>query len=148
MFERTAQGLTVNALLLRLSLLGCLLLSGVQAHAIDLFRNYQPEVVISDPYIELRTGPGRGFPIFYVAGQGDAVTVLKRKTDWFKVRVTEPRVTTGWVHLEEMRHTLDLSGREIDFGELGLEQFSNRRVEAGFNGGDFGGASSLTGYVG
>ncbi len=148
MFARTAQGLTVSAPLWRLLLLGWLLLAGTQAHAVDLFRDYHPEVVVSDPYIELRTGPGRGYPIFYVAGQGDAVTVLKRKTDWFKVRVTSPRETTGWVHLEELRHTLDLAGREIDFGELGLEQFTNRRWEAGFNGGDFGGASSLTGYVG
>jgi hypothetical protein len=110
------------------------------------FENYQPEVVVSDPYLEMRTGPGRGYPIFYVAGQGERVTLLKRKTDWFKVRT--PRDKEGWVHISEMDHTLDLDGSEIDFGMLAISDFSNRRWEMGFNGGDFGGASSLTGYVG
>ena len=112
----------------------------------SLFENYQPQVVVSDPYIELRTGPGRGYPIFYVAGQGDAVTILKRKTDWFKVRT--PREKEGWVHIDEMQHTLDLEGQSINFGALGIDDFSTRRWELGFNGGDFGGASSLTGYLG
>ncbi len=110
------------------------------------FASYEPVVVVSDPYIELRTGPGRGYPIFYVAGQGDEVTLLKTRTDWFKVRT--PRDKEGWVHRDELRHTLDLDGNEIDFGALGLADFSDRRWEMGFNGGDFGGASSLTGYVG
>ena len=61
------------------------------AHAISFFKDYHPEVVVSDPYIELRTGPGRGFPIFYVAGQGDTITILKSKTDWYKVQVSSPR---------------------------------------------------------
>ena len=111
-----------------------------------LFENYQPSVVVSDPYIELRTGPGRGYPVFYVAGQGDEVIIIKRKTDWFKVRT--PRDKTGWVHRDEMRHTLDLEGDEVDFGSLGIGDFSTRRWELGFNGGDFGGARSLTGYLG
>ena len=116
------------------------------AQAWTLFDDYQPEVVVSDPYIEMRTGPGRGYPIFYVAGQGEAITIVKRKTDWFKVRTD--REKEGWVHLEEMRNTLDLDGGPIDFGGLGQGDFSDRRWEMGFNGGDFGGARSLTGYLG
>ena len=67
MFERTAQGLTVTARLWGCVLLTGLLLGADRAHAIDLFRDYHPEVVVSDPYLELRTGPARGYPIFYVA---------------------------------------------------------------------------------
>ena len=133
---------------LSISLLLMVVLCAPVAHAISWFEDYEPQVVVSDPYIELRTGPGRGYPVFYVAGQGDAITVLKRKTDWFKVAVAEPRAKEGWVHIKEMRHTLDLAGREIDFHELGLDDFSKRRFEAGFTGGDFGGASSLSAYLG
>ena len=127
-------------------LAGICLFSAPHALGWNLFEKYQPQVMVSDPYIEMRTGPGRGYPIFYVAGQGEAVTVLKRKTSWFKVRTGRDK--EGWVHVDEMRSTLDLDGQEIDFGQLGIADFSNRRWEAGFTGGDFGGASSLTGYLG
>ncbi len=46
-----------------------------------------PEVVIDDPYIDLHTGPGRGYPIFFVAERGEQIALLKRRTEWFKVRV-------------------------------------------------------------
>ena len=63
------------------------------------------EVTIQDPFIELHTGPGRGYPIFHVAGRGERVEVLRRRTDWFQVRV--PRGEEGWVPLEQMARTLD-----------------------------------------
>lgn len=125
-----------------------LLMAFGEANAVSFFRDYHPEVVVSDPYIELRTGPGRGYPIFYVAGQGDLITLLKNKTDWYKVSVSLPRVKEGWVHRSELRHTLDWDGNAVDLGSLGLADFSNRRFEFGVNGGEFGGASSLTGYFG
>ena len=128
----------------------CLLLMAAApaGHAWSPFEKYQPQVVVSDPYLELHTGPGRGYPVFYVAGQGDRITLLKRRTDWFKIAVTSPREKQGWVHRDALRHTLDLDGGEIDFGALGMEDFSQRRWEVGFTGGDFNGASSLAGYVG
>ena len=110
------------------------------------FKNYQPTVVVSDPYIEMHTGPGRGYPIFYVAGQGDKVQVLKRRTDWFKIK--GPRDQKGWVHVDQMRHTLDLEGNPIYIPEYGIGDFSRRRWETGVTGGDFGGARSISTYVG
>ena len=118
------------------------------AHGWSLFDQYEPEVVVSDPYLELRTGPGRGYPVFYVAGQGDRITLLKRRTDWFKVAVTNPREKQGWVHREALSHTLDLDGSMVEVGALGLDDFSGRRWEMGFSGGDFNGASALSGYLG
>jgi len=109
------------------------------------FKSDQPDVVVSDPYIEMHTGPGRGYPVFYVAGQGDRVKILKRRTDWFKIEI--PRgsydVRRGWVHVDQMRHTLDLEGNPIEIGEYGLEDFSHRRWEFGLGGGDFDGAATI-----
>jgi hypothetical protein len=110
------------------------------------FKKYEPEVLVSDPYIEMHTGPGRGYPIFYVAGQGDEITIIKQRTDWFKVK--GPRDKEGWVHVDQMRHTLDLDGNPIDFGEYGIDEFSQRHWEMGMTGGDFGGAASIAGYIG
>ena len=109
------------------------------------FKRYQPDVVVSDPYIEMHTGPGRGYPIFYVAGQGDQITILKRKTDWFKVRL--PRgsfdAREGWVNIDQMRHTLDLDGDPIEIMKPGIEQFATRRWEFGLGGGDLEGAATI-----
>ncbi|TDJ29567.1 MAG: hypothetical protein E2O59_04015 [Gammaproteobacteria bacterium] len=134
---------------LTLGLVGLFLATPAQARLLDIFQKYQPEVVVSDPYIEMHTGPGRGYPIFYVAGQGDRIEILKQRTDWFKVRVPRGQhFKEGWVHVNQMRHTLDLEGNEIDFGEIVLGDFARRRWEMGLNGGDFGGAASITGYLG
>ena len=110
------------------------------------FSSYQPTVVVSDPYIEMHTGPGRGYPIFYVAGQGDQVQILKQRTDWFKIR--GPRDKEGWVHVDQMRHTLDLEGNPVQIPEHGIGDFSRRRWESGVTGGDFGGAASISAYLG
>ena len=118
----------LKSYLIPLRRLACvlILLFTQAARGWSLFERYQPQVLVSDPYIELRTGPGRGYPIFYVAGQGDAITILKRKTDWFKVRT--PREKEGWVHMSEMQHTLDLDGQNINFSALGIDDFSKRDV--------------------
>lgn len=108
----------------------------------DWFADYEPVAVVSDPYIELHTGPGRGYPIFYVAGQGDRITLLKERTDWYKIRT--PRGKEGWVHVSQLKSTLDLDGQPIEFQEYGMGEFAGRRWEAGFGGGDFGGASKLS----
>lgn len=114
----------------------------VAAGVTDWFKAYEPSAVVSDPYLELHTGPGRGYPIFYVAGQGDEITLLKERTGWYKVRT--PRGKEGWVHVAQLRNTLDLDGGTIDFREYGIGEFAGRRWELGFQGGDFGGASILT----
>lgn len=108
----------------------------------DWFKDYEPVAVVSDPYLELHTGPGRGYPIFYVAGQGDRITLLKERTDWFKIRT--PRGKEGWVHVSQLRSTLDLDGQPIEFQEYGIGEFAGRRWEMGFGGGDFGGGSILS----
>ncbi|MCZ6887918.1 MAG: SH3 domain-containing protein [Gammaproteobacteria bacterium] len=124
-----------------------LVLSAGQVSAKWLFfDNYTPELVISDPYVEMHTGPARGYPVFYVAGQGEHIEVLKRKTDWFKIRT--PRGKEGWVHISQMHSTLDLSGRHVEFREPNLGDFSSRRWEFGVEGGNFGGAATISGRAG
>ncbi|MBV1905848.1 MAG: SH3 domain-containing protein [Pseudomonadales bacterium] len=111
-------------------------------------KRYEPLVVVSDPYIELRTGPGRGYPKFYVAEQGDQVQLIKRKTDWVKIRTVElNRVKEGWVNVSDMSGTLDMAGDPVIVNEEGLEQFSTRRWELGFIGGDLEGAATLTAFA-
>jgi uncharacterized protein YgiM (DUF1202 family) len=102
------------------------------------------EVQVSEPYIELHTGPGRGYPVFHVVERGERVQVLTRKTDWFRVRTRKGK--EGWVSRAQMETTLTASGENTRFAEPGMGDFSNRRWEAGLLGGAFEGADMITVY--
>ncbi|MFO1465586.1 MAG: SH3 domain-containing protein [Steroidobacteraceae bacterium] len=61
------------------------------------------EVMVTEAFVEMHSGPGRGYPVTYVVGRGEAVQVLYSRTDWFKVRA--PRGQEGWVRREELAKT-------------------------------------------
>ena len=48
-----------------------------------------PTVSVADPYLEMHTGPGRGYPVFHVVDRGEDVAILLRRTDWFKIRAAD-----------------------------------------------------------
>ncbi|WP_405232199.1 SH3 domain-containing protein [Lentisalinibacter salinarum] len=104
------------------------------------------QVTVAEPYLEMHTGPGRGYPVFNVVERGDAVELLKRRTEWFKVRDTRGR--EGWVHEREMLMTLDEAGAPTEFETAGREEYLVRRWESGGLTGDFGGANVISGYLG
>ncbi len=106
-------------------------------------KRYQ-EVVVADPFIELHTGPGRGYPIFYVIDRGENIELLKRKTDWFKVRGENG--TEGWVAREQMELTLTPEGEKTDFSGATFGDYADSRWELGALYGDFGGANVVAGY--
>ncbi len=106
-------------------------------------REYQ-EVEVADPYIELHTGPGAGYPVFHVVGRGENITILKRKTNWFKVLT--PRGKEGWVSIDELEETLRPWGEKTRIKRASREDFAKRRWEFGMMGGDFGGTAVLSYY--
>ena len=109
---------------------------------------YEPFVVVSDPYIDLRTGPGRGFPVFHVVEQNEQIQLVKRKTDWIKIRTLDKfRAKEGWVHVKDMHKTLDIDGKAIQIPIQGIEQFRSRNWTLGFNGGDLDGVVILMVFV-
>lgn len=107
----------------------------------------EQQVEIADPYIELHTGPGRGYPVFYVEERGEQITILKRKTDWFKVRTR--RGKEGWVHANQLARTLDPEGEPVEVPILTREDFDRRDWEFALYGGQwdgFGVISMSAGY--
>jgi len=102
-------------------------------------------VRVAEPYIELHTGPGRGYPVFYVVDRGELLDVLMRRTDWFRVRTTGGK--EGWVKREAMELTLTPEGEPTRFADADLGDFSRRRWEAGLLGGDFEGADVMSVYA-
>ncbi len=101
-------------------------------------------VSVADPYLEMHTGPGRGYPITHVVPRGEEISVLKRRTDWFKVR--DQRGREGWAHRDQMAETLTPAGTALPIDDPGREQFGEHRREIGILAGDFGGANIITAY--
>ncbi len=101
-------------------------------------------VSVADPYLELRTGPGVGFPIFHVIDRGETVEILMRRTDWFRVR--DPDGTKGWVDSAQMQRTLRWTGSKIEFALANQQDFTDARWEMGILTGDFGGANIISLY--
>lgn len=107
-------------------------------------KNEALRATVHEAFINLRTGPGRGYPIFYVAERGETVTVLKQRTDWIKVR--NSRAIEGWVHVDEMVLTSDQNDRPLAVDRANRESYIARKWEMGALLGDFGGSSAVTAY--
>ena len=101
-------------------------------------------MTVADPYLEMRTGPGRGYPIFHVIDRGETVDIIMRRTDWFLVRADNGK--EGWVNRAQMERTLQPDGVQVSFQPATIEDFTNARWETGLLAGDFGGANIISAY--
>ncbi len=128
-----------------ITLLLSLYIHSASAGMWDFLKKEGVQLVVIDPFVEMRTGPGRGHPIFHSIEKGEQLHIFKKRTDWFKV-TTEGGIQ-GWVKRSDLRKTLGLSGQTVDFASLGQKDFTDRRWEFGMLGGTFEGADSLTTYL-
>jgi hypothetical protein len=94
---------------------------------------------VADPYIELHTGPGRGFPVFFVAERSSWIEVDQRRTDWYRVhaRRAGDQFVTGWVHRSQLERTLTEAGVQRSFRDLAVDDYLSRRLEMGASWGRF-----------
>jgi len=99
------------------------------------------QVFVSEPYLELAIGPGRGYAVFHVVEREQSVDVLFRRTDWFKVR-TEQGVE-GWARARDMRRTKLADGTPFVFNLGDKAGFTSHEWEIGIGGGDYGGANLI-----
>ncbi len=90
---------------------------------------------ITEAYIELRTGPGRGFPVFFVAGRDEWIEIELRHTDWYKVRTDGGKI--GWVNRQQLESTLTAAGNRKSFRDILLDDYLTRRVQMGAAWGHF-----------
>ncbi len=107
------------------------------------------ELLVAEAFIELHTGPGRGYPVFHIEEKNQLIKLIKKKTQWYKVRTAKN--IEGWVHEKTLARTLHNSNNSSENFTTNNKQqndFSLRKIEAGFLAGDFGGATSLTLYSG
>src|SRR5678816_939752 len=99
------------------------------------------QVFVIEPYLELSTGPGRGYPVFHVIEREASVDVLFRRTDWFKVR--DEQGVEGWARAGDMRRTKLADGSPFIFNLGDMAGFTSHNWELGIGGGDYGGAELI-----
>ena len=100
------------------------------------------EVVVKDAYIDLHTGPGRGFPVTVSVERGVTIELLRQRTDWIEVRTA--RGQRGWVHRSQLENTLTPAGSEVHIAGPGPDARTDHQWEAGGAVGDFDGASVIS----
>ncbi|MEM1438099.1 MAG: SH3 domain-containing protein [Pseudomonadota bacterium] len=123
-------------------------LAGTLAVVPAAFADEKPlrTVEVADPYLEMHTGPGKGYPITNVVERGESVQIVRRKTDWFKVRTDRGR--EGWVNIVQLELTLDEFGERTAIERIGRDEFLQTRWETGIMTGDFAGSDALAVYGG
>ncbi|MFC1748741.1 outer membrane beta-barrel protein [Pseudomonadota bacterium] len=104
------------------------------------------EVQVAEPFLELRSGPGRGFPVFHIVDRDEHIKIIKRKTEWFKIETD--RNVYGWAHMDQLLLTLTPIGERMSIKDTDEGDFVKRRSEIGILGGDFSGAQVITLYGG
>ena len=127
-----------------LALAGLLLLASLCAPALGAAREYL-QLFVAEPYLELHTGPGRGYPVFNVVPRDASVDVLFRRTDWFKVR-TE-RGVEGWASQADMLKTVMADGTPFRFPLGDRAGYTAHRWEMGIFAGELGSATLVSGYA-
>lgn len=100
------------------------------------------QLEVEEPYIEMHTGPGRGYPVFNVVEQGESIEILKHKADWYKIKSSDDKM--GWVKSEQLAHTLKPTGVPVDLPEVDRGDFLTSRWRIGFTAGQLEGASTVS----
>ena len=100
------------------------------------------EVGVKDAYIDLHTGPGRGFPVTISVQRGVTIELLRQRTDWIEVQTA--RGQRGWVHRSQLENTLTPAGSEVHIAGTEQDARTEYQWEAGIAVFDFDGANVVS----
>lgn len=103
------------------------------------------QLFITEPYLELHLGPGRGYPVTQVVPRGESVDVLYRRTEWFRVR--SERGVEGWASQEALAKATLADGSPFRFSLGDRAGFTSHRWEGGVLAGDYGGATLISSHL-
>ncbi len=99
-------------------------------------------VQVEEAFLNMHTGPGRGYPIFHAVEKGEWIEVLKRRTNWFKVRTEDGK--EGWIKQADLHLTLNGEGEQVALTDGSFNAFQQRKGEFSLLGGQLESVSSLS----
>jgi opacity protein-like surface antigen len=97
-------------------------------------------IEISEPYIDLYTGPSASFPIVSSVERGTVATIVRERGQWFEVATVDG--IRGWAPLDKVERTV--IGKSENGDIFYFEPRSNRFYELGFAGGYLSGQGFTT----
>lgn len=103
------------------------------------------QVNVTQPYLDIRTGAGRSYPIHYVAQRGTELTILKRKAYWYKVSMPTvgQREIIGWVFRDDLLKTNVADSAIAAADHPRMKHAKAGKLKAGFLLGDLDNADSV-----
>lgn len=127
-------------LIIAVCFIGCLLFSTK-----SIAKKDEPlQVIVNDTFINMHTGPGRGYPAFHVLEKGEKITLLYSKTDWIKAKTAKG--IEGWIHRRFMDNTVGANGEIVDLGLPRRDEFNKRKWEIGTSAGAFDNSIEVIGF--
>jgi Bacterial SH3 domain/Outer membrane protein beta-barrel domain len=108
----------------------------------NLFADEILQVTVNDAFLNVYSGPGRGYPIFHIVEREEVITLIKSRTEWIKIKTRRNQV--GWIRREDMLLTLSPNGEVPEFPKYTRADYLEDRIEMGAAYGDFDGADSMT----
>lgn len=101
---------------------------------------------VIEPYVNVYTGPSRGFPIDEILERGDIIIFHKSQTDWFLVET--PSGHMGWIAMGDMPQTfrpqfIDTNENNENYFDNLQESYFDQRWYFGFYGGALAHASTM-----
>ena len=102
------------------------------------------QLFVVEPFLNLRTGAGRGYPVTQVVANGESFDVLFRRTDYFWVRTDKG--VEGWAAMQDMLKTQLADGSLFTIDQGDRQSFQTHRWEMGIMAGAFDGANYVSGF--
>lgn len=99
-------------------------------------------VKVTDPFLEVHTGPSVGYPIFNVIKRDETISIIKQRTTWYLIK--DHKEKEGWVHRSQLAKTLTLDDEKIEIKDITRENYLDHDWEMSMIGGSFGGLSMMT----
>ncbi len=93
------------------------------------------QLEVIDHYVDIHSGPGRGYPVFYVIEQGEIIDVLSRRPGWYEIRAANGKI--GWAKAAQISRTLQATGEPADLPSVSYGDYLKSQWQIGFNSGQF-----------
>ena len=85
---------------------------------------------VIDSFLELHSGPGRGYPITHTLEQDEAVYVHRRRGNWYYV--SDRRLRAGWIRQDKLARTIAPSGLPAALPDINHGDFLKQQARVGF----------------
>lgn len=111
--------------------------TGVNTTPAARSQNMEPtlRLQVIDPYADVHSGPGRGYPVFYAVEEGETIEILARRPDWYEIRLRNGRV--GWVTAAHISRTIQVTGEPADLPSVSYGDYLKNSVQVGFTSGAY-----------